>query len=190
MTNPRDDLVNPNFTPPARPIRDLARAKAIEATYRAMVIKDGMRLTASSFNAGDPTPAPAEPPASRHPDQPASGFSETNVLTALQALPDAVVVFDQKGGIVFLNAEAEREFGYGPGQALGRPVSTIIPHGPDDHLVAHRSEALFGAGSHQTSLTMQGMGLHRDGAEFAIEVTIRGLPLTNGLLFIASVRKV
>lgn len=45
----------------------------------------------------------------------------------LEAAPDAVVVVDAEGRIVFANAQTERLFGYPAGTLLGERVEVLMP---------------------------------------------------------------
>ena len=45
----------------------------------------------------------------------------------LESAPDAMVIVDCAGQIVFVNSQAERVFGYEPQELLGQPVETLIP---------------------------------------------------------------
>jgi PAS domain-containing protein len=54
----------------------------------------------------------------------------------LEAAPDAMVVVNQKGGIALLNVQAERRFGYRRDELLGQRVTTIIPEGFAERLLA------------------------------------------------------
>src|SRR5678816_849425 len=54
----------------------------------------------------------------------------------LEAAPDAMVVVHQDGGIVLLNLQAEKEFGYHRDELLGQKVTNLIPEGFAERLVA------------------------------------------------------
>lgn len=45
----------------------------------------------------------------------------------LEAIPDAVVVSDTEGNIVFINRAAESMTGYGRAELLGRPIEILVP---------------------------------------------------------------
>jgi PAS domain-containing protein len=61
---------------------------------------------------------------------------EERYFGLLEAAPDAIAVVDQSGLIVLLNLRAETQFGYPRDELLGRPVTTIIPKGFAERLVA------------------------------------------------------
>src|SRR3984893_11588705 len=54
----------------------------------------------------------------------------------LEAAPDAMVVVNQRGEIVLLNVQAEKQFGYRRDELLGQKVKNIIPKGFAERLIA------------------------------------------------------
>jgi len=52
------------------------------------------------------------------------------------AAPDGMVVVNQDGEIVLLNARAESQFGYRRDELLGKKVKSIIPKGLTERLIA------------------------------------------------------
>ncbi|MGD2107897.1 MAG: PAS domain S-box protein [Phycisphaerae bacterium] len=83
----------------------------------------------------------------------------------------AVVAADQEGRITSWNAAAEGLFGYGAQQAIGMPITELIPS-------RLRGAHLAGFGQHLSSdnatlfgRTFCSRGLHRDGHEVPIEVS-------------------
>jgi PAS domain-containing protein len=54
----------------------------------------------------------------------------------LEAAPDAMVVVNQRGEIVLLNLQAEKQFGYHRAELVGQKVKNIIPQGVAERLVA------------------------------------------------------
>jgi len=52
---------------------------------------------------------------------------EAHLQSILDTVPDATVVIETDGRIVSFNAAAVRQFGYEPGEAVGRNVSMLMP---------------------------------------------------------------
>src|SRR4029450_7393131 len=76
----------------------------------------------------------------------------------LEAAPDAMVVVHQDGGIVLLNLQAEKQFGYRRDELLGQKVKNIIPEGFAERLIAD------GLRSAEEALAQQiGMGIELTG---------------------------
>jgi PAS domain-containing protein len=62
--------------------------------------------------------------------------TEARYRGLLEAAPDAMVVVNQHGEIVLLNITAEKQFGYSRDELLGQKVTTIIPEGFAERLIA------------------------------------------------------
>src|ERR1700735_2832631 len=54
----------------------------------------------------------------------------------LEAAPDAMVVVNEGGEIVLLNAQAEKQFGYKRDELIGEKVKKLIPEGFAERLIA------------------------------------------------------
>lgn len=96
--------------------------------------------------------------------------SETQFRLLLESAPEAIIISNQDGQIILVNAQAERTFGYSREEMLGKPIEMLMPeHFRIGHIV-HRADyigapsgRLMGAGRDLT-------GRRKDGSEFPIEV--------------------
>ena len=63
------------------------------------------------------------------PDQDGSQpiVSDALFRSILETVPDAMIVIDVNGAIIFFSAAAERMFGYSEEEVLGRNVSILMP---------------------------------------------------------------
>jgi PAS domain S-box-containing protein len=108
----------------------------------------------------------------------------------LDAAPDGIVVCDDAGVLVLVNAEAERMFGYDHGELPGTSIDVLIP----DH-VRPRHHHHVASYTREPRLRPMGSNLdlrgrRRDGREFPVEISLSPLPTEHGLLIIAGVRDV
>ncbi len=115
------------------------------------------------------------------------GVSARDVL---EAAPDALVVVDEAGSIVRVNAAAEQLFGYGAGELAGKPVETLVPE-------AYRASHVHKRLSYNHEMRRRPMGagpelygLRRDGGEFPVEISLSPLATTRGTLVIAAIRDI
>jgi protein-histidine pros-kinase len=53
--------------------------------------------------------------------------AEQKFRDLLEAAPDAIVIVDQKGGIVLINSQTEKLFGYARANLLGQKVEALPP---------------------------------------------------------------
>jgi PAS domain S-box-containing protein len=62
--------------------------------------------------------------------------SEAKYRGHLEAAPDAMAVVNQRGEIILLNVQAEKQFGYRRDELIGQKVKNIIPQGFAERLIA------------------------------------------------------
>jgi PAS domain S-box-containing protein len=108
----------------------------------------------------------------------------------LEAAPDAMVVVNQRGEIVLLNLQAEKEFGYRRDELLGQKVTNIIPDGFAERLLADGLRSPADALAQQIGTGIELIGRRKDGAEFPIEIMLSPLESTEGILVTAAIRDI
>jgi PAS domain S-box-containing protein len=108
----------------------------------------------------------------------------------LEAAPDAMVVVDQSGEIVLLNAQAEKQFGYSRDELLGKKVASIIPEGFAERLIADETRSAAEALAQQIGTGIELIGRRRDGSEFPIEIMLSPLESAEGILITAAIRNI
>ena len=108
----------------------------------------------------------------------------------LEAAPDAMVVVNQYGGIVLLNLQAEKEFGYRRDELLGQKVTNIIPEGFAERLVADDLQFREGALAQERGGGIELTGRRKDGSEFPIELMLSPLESAEGMLVTAAIRDI
>ncbi|MDA8266427.1 MAG: PAS domain S-box protein, partial [Actinomycetota bacterium] len=94
----------------------------------------------------------------------------------LDAAPDAILVVDNKGLLVLVNAQAERLFGYRREQLIGTPVEPLV--------------SLADPRFHPYSTRFQQPGRRRDGTEFPASISVSTMVCDGGLLTSATIRDV
>jgi PAS domain S-box-containing protein len=118
------------------------------------------------------------------------GQMEGRYRGLLEAAPDAMVVVNQSGGIVLLNARAENEFGYRRDELLGQQVKAIIPEGFAERLIADGTRSAADALAQQIGTGIELIGLRKNGSEFPIEIMLSPLESAEGILVTAAVRDI
>jgi len=108
----------------------------------------------------------------------------------LEAAPDAMVVVNQVGGIVLLNVQAEKQFGYHRDELVGQKVKNIIPEGFAERLVADGFDPPKTRWRRRSEPGLSSMGGGRMGSEFPIEIMLSPLESTEGILVTAAIRNI
>src|ERR1700723_879621 len=132
------------------------------------------------------TSALASPPL--HVRKTNSGNMEYRAL--LEAAPDAIVVVNQSGKIVLVNAQAERLFGYGRNELIGRPANILV----SEHSRRRYTDQHFpfqAAVQEKPVVTgLELFGLRKDGSEFPAEIRLSPLDTKQGRLVSSAIRDV
>jgi PAS domain S-box-containing protein len=108
----------------------------------------------------------------------------------LEAAPDAMVVVDQGGLIVLVNAQAETQFRYRRDELLGQKVTSIIPEGFAERLIADDLRSAADALAQQIGTGIELTALRKDGSEFPIEIMLSPLESAEGILVTAAIRNI
>ena len=108
----------------------------------------------------------------------------------LEAAPDGMVVVNQSGEIVLLNAQAERQFGYRRDELLGQEIKRIIPEGFAERLIADGTRTAAEALAQQIGSGIELYGRRKDGTGFPIEIMLSPLESPEGILVTAAIRNI
>jgi PAS domain S-box-containing protein len=108
----------------------------------------------------------------------------------LEAAPDAMVVVNQVGEIVLLNAQAETQFGYRRDELLGQKVTNIIPVGFAERIIADETRSTEDALAQQIGTGIELIGHRKDGSTFPIEIMLSPLESAEGTLVTAAIRNI
>jgi PAS domain S-box-containing protein len=108
----------------------------------------------------------------------------------LEAAPDAMVVVNQAGEIVLVNAQVEKQFGYRRNELVGQKVRNIIPQGFAERLIADSNRSVADALAQQIGMGIELSGRRKDGSEFPIEIMLSPLESAKGILVTAAIRNI
>jgi len=125
----------------------------------------------------------------RHQLDPAS-FPEAALTAVAEAIPDAVVVVEETGRIVFVNETAERLFGYLRHELIGQPVETLVPA---ELIPAHLGQRLtyMAAPAHRPlGEGLELRAVRKDGSELPCEISLSPVRWSDRRFVAAFVRDV
>jgi PAS domain S-box-containing protein len=116
--------------------------------------------------------------------------SEERVRELLECAPDAMLVVDEDGRIVLVNAQVTALFGYEPHELMDEPVELLVP---ERFRAAHRRERdgfLRPPGRCPMRPGLELWALRRDGSEFPVEISLRSLRTSAGAMVSAAIRDI
>jgi diguanylate cyclase (GGDEF)-like protein/PAS domain S-box-containing protein len=106
--------------------------------------------------------------------------SEEKFRAITDAAPDAVILVDNEGKVLFWNIAAERIFGYSSGEAVGKSIHELIipPRFRAEHLQGFQNFGTTGHG-HLIGKTIEVPALRKDGTELPIELSLSAVKLND-----------
>jgi PAS domain S-box-containing protein len=127
-----------------------------------------------------PAPAAAEPLLLR----------DESFRSLLEAVPDAVVIVNRDGFVVGVNGQAQKLFGYGREEMLGRPVELLIPERFQKGHVAQRAGYVAAPHVRPMGRGRALYGRRKDGHDISVEISLSPLPTAEGLMVVSTIRDI
>ena len=108
----------------------------------------------------------------------------------LERAPDAVIVSDADGLIVFANGQAQVLFGYAQAELVHMPVEMLVPEPFRERHQQHRTQYASSPHTRPMGTGMSLLGRRKDGTEFPVEISLSSTRSDAGLLITSFIRDV
>jgi PAS domain S-box-containing protein len=116
--------------------------------------------------------------------------SQQRLGAILDSANDAIVSIDERGRVVLWNEHAGAIFGYTQDEMLGKTLDGLIPERFRDAHHTGIQRVLDGGERHVIGQTAELAGLHRDGREFPLELSLATWESEGERLFIGIIRDI
>jgi PAS domain S-box-containing protein len=120
----------------------------------------------------------------------AQEMSEDQFHGFLEENPDAIIIVDQTGHIIFASNRIDAMFGHDPHGLFGKPLSVLMPERYRDLHLGHLSHFMNDPKPRMMGVGQELRALRKDGSEFLAEISLSPHPAPNGLVVVAAIRDI
>ena len=126
----------------------------------------------------------------RKKEESARRFSEERYRVLVETANDAVLSADETGAILFANSAASRIFGYDSTELIGKPLTMLMPEFlHKEYEIGFRRYLETGV-RHVNWQGTELIGLHKNGKEFPVEISLGELTQSGRRIFTGFIRDI
>jgi two-component system, LuxR family, sensor kinase FixL len=113
--------------------------------------------------------------------------AERRFRLVVEAAPNAMVMVNEAGEIVMVNAQAERVFGYARAELLGRSLEMLVPERFRRPHVGQRRAFFSDPRARPMGAGRDLYGLRKDGSEFPVEIGLNPIHTEEGTMVLSAI---
>jgi PAS domain S-box-containing protein len=119
-----------------------------------------------------------------------SMLSSALVRSVLDSLPDAMVIIDDGGHILFANHQVSEMFGHLNAELIGGQIEVLLPERFRQRHVGHRTGYTRNIRVRPMGAGLELFAVRKDGTEFPVEISLSPITLGDAVLVAAAIRDV
>lgn len=117
-------------------------------------------------------------------------WADDKFRALLEAAPDATMIVRKDGRIAQVNGQIEHLFGYKGDELVGEGIEKLIPERYRDKHREYRDAFSTDPSRRPMGARANLFGLHKNGIEFPVEISLNPLETDEGLVVVAAIRDV
>jgi len=117
-------------------------------------------------------------------------LSSELVRSVLDSAPDAMIIIDGSGTILFANRQVSALFGFDSAEVVGSPVELLMPRRFRERHTGHREGYTRNVRVRPMGMGLELFGVRKDGSEFPVEISLSPVQQGEELLVAAAIRDV
>ncbi len=117
-------------------------------------------------------------------------LSSELVRSVLDSAPDAMIIIDSTGTILFANNQVTALFGYAPAELIGQKVELLLPERFRARHTGHRDGYARNVRVRPMGAGLELFGMRRDATEFPVEISLSPISQGNMSIVAAAIRDV
>jgi len=117
-------------------------------------------------------------------------LSSELVRSVLDSAPDAMIIIDSSGKILFANRQVSALFGYAAADLVEGPIETLLPERFRARHIGHRSAYTHNVRVRPMGIGLELFGMRKDGTEFPVEISLSPIEQGSEIMVAAAIRDV
>jgi two-component system, sensor histidine kinase len=117
-------------------------------------------------------------------------LSSELVRSVLESAPDAMIIIDDSGSVLFANRQVSALFGYSKEEVVGQRVEQLLPERFRGRHVAHRQHYTESVRVRPMGIGLDLFARRKDGSEFPVEISLSPIRESGQLMVAAAIRDV